>query len=227
MAARILALFGDSILDNAPYTRPEPDTTTHLERLLGKEWDVRRLATDGAVMPSIAGQLRGLRDRAAVAVLSVGGNDAMQHIGILEEPISNSGIVFERLDAIAAAFQDQYERVAQSVAERADRVILCTIYEVRLEPPARAKRVRVPLASLNDRILRTAAKLGLDALELRSICTEDRDFVQQIEPSPVGAAKIAHAIVAAVQENDVLSSGRVFASAQSVRWMPNFVSPNK
>ena len=32
MAAQILALFGDSILDNAPYTRPEPDTTTHLER---------------------------------------------------------------------------------------------------------------------------------------------------------------------------------------------------
>ena len=66
MAKQLLAVFGDSILDNAPYTGPEPDTTAHLERLLGEEWAVRRLATDGAMMRDVAGQLRGLRDRAEV-----------------------------------------------------------------------------------------------------------------------------------------------------------------
>jgi len=212
VADHILALFGDSILDNAPYTRPEPDTTAHLERLLGEEWAVRRFATDGSTMRDVAGQLRGLRDRATIAVLSVGGNDAIEHIGILEQPAANSGMVLEQLDAIAAAFQDQYESVARMVAQRASRVILCTIYEVRLEPAVFAKRVRVPLALLNDRILRTAAKLGLDTLELRSICTEQGDFVQQIEPSPQGAAKIAKAIVAVVQGNGGLSSGRVFTA---------------
>ncbi len=212
MPDQILALFGDSIIDNAPYTRPEPDTTAHLERLLGKDWAVRRFATDGATMRDVAGQLRGMPDRAAIAVLSVGGNDAIEHIGILEQPTVNSGAVLEHLDAIATAFQDEYERVARAVAERANRVILCTIYEVRLEPPVFAKRVRVPLAVLNDRILRTAAKLGLDLLELRSICTEPSDFVQQIEPSPQGAAKIAKAIVGAVRGNGGLSSGRVFAA---------------
>ena len=212
MADHILALFGDSILDNAPYTRPEPDTTAHLERLLGEEWAVRRFATDGSTMRDVAGQLRGLRDRATIAVLSVGGNDAIEHIGILEQPAANSGMVLEQLDAIAAAFQDQYESVARMVAQRASRVILCTIYEVRLEPAVFAKRVRVPLALLNDRILRTAAKLGLDTLELRSICTEQGDFVQQIEPSLQGAAKIAKAIVAVVQGNGGLSSGRVFTA---------------
>jgi len=212
MTDPILALFGDSILDNAPYTRPEPDTTAHLERLLGKEWAVRRFATDGATMRDVSGQLRGLSDRAAIAVLSVGGNDAIEHIGILEQPTANSGVVLEQLDAIGAAFQGQYESVARAVAERAKRVILCTIYEVRLEPAVFAKRVRVPLAVLNDRILRTAGKLGLDLLELRSICTEAGDFVQQIEPSPQGAAKIAKAIAAAVRGNGGLSSGRVFAA---------------
>ena len=158
MADHLLALFGDSILDNGPYTRPEPDTTAHLGRLLGKGWTVRRLATDGAMMRDVAGQLRALRERATVAVLSIGGNDAVEHIGMLEHPIAHSGIVLEQLDVIAAAFQQQYERVAGAVAERADRVILCTIYDVQLEPPAFAKRARVPLAVLNDRIFRTARR---------------------------------------------------------------------
>ena len=153
MTERILALFGDSILDNAPYTHPEPDTTAHLERLLGNEWAVRRLATDGATMRDVATQLRAFRDRAAVAVLSVGGNDATEHIGILQQPATNNGTVLEQLDTIAEAFQHQYEAVATAVAERTNRVILCTIYDVQLEPPVFAKRVRVPLAVLNDRIL--------------------------------------------------------------------------
>ena len=212
MPDQILALFGDSILDNAPYTRPEPDTTAHLEQLLGKGWAVRRLATDGATMRDVAGQLHAFRDRAEVAVLSVGGNDAIEHIGILEQPTTNSGSVLEYLDAIGAAFHQQYESVARAVAQQASRVILCTIYEVQLEPPVFAQRVRVPLAVLNDRILRTAAMLGLDSLELRTVCTEPTDFVQQIEPSPQGAAKIAKAIVGAMRRNGGLSSGTVFAA---------------
>ncbi len=212
MADQILALFGDSILDNAPYTRPEPDTTAHLERLLGKGWAVRRLATDGATMRDVAGQLSVLRDRVAVAVLSVGGNDAINHIDILEQPTLNSGLVLEHLDAMAESFQQQYEGVVRAVAQHASRVILCTIYEVQLEPPVFAKRVRVPLAVLNDRILRTAAKLGFDTLELRTVCTEPTDFVQQIEPSPQGAAKIAKAIVGVVRGTGGLSSARVFAA---------------
>ena len=211
MTERILALFGDSILDNAPYTHPEPDTTAHLEQLLGNEWAVRRLATDGATMRDVATQLRGFRDRAAVAVLSVGGNDAIEHIGILQQPAANRDTVLEQLDTIAEAFHHQYEAVATAVAERTNRVILCTIYDVQLEPPVFAKRARVPLGVLNDRILRTAAKLGLDSLELRSICTDPTDFVQQIEPSPRGAAKIAKAIVGVVRGDGGLSSGRVFA----------------
>lgn len=212
MTHPILALFGDSILDNAPYTGPEPDTTAHLERLLGEAWAVRRFATDGATMRDVAGQLRRLRDQAAIAVLSVGGNDAIEHVGILEQPTLSSGMVLEQLDAIAAGFQKEYEAVVRAVAERANRVVLCTIYEVQLEPPVFTKRVRVPLGVLNDRILRTAASLGLDALELRSVCTEPSDFVQQIEPSPQGAEKIANAIAGVVRGNGGLSAGRVFAA---------------
>jgi lysophospholipase L1-like esterase len=212
MAKKILALFGDSILDNAAYTHPEPDTTAHLERQLGADWTVQRLAQDGAMMHNVGEQLSALRDRPAVAVLSVGGNDAIEHIDILEQPAVTSGTVLEDLEKIGASFHTAYERVARAVAQRAARTIVCTIYEVQLEPPAFAKRVRVPLAVINDRILRVAAKLGLDTLELRSVCTEPADFVQQIEPSAQGAAKIAKAIVDVMRGDGGLSSGRVFAA---------------
>ena len=76
---------------------------------------------------------------------------------------------------------------------------MCTIYEVQLEPPVFAKRVRVPLAVINDRILRVAAKLGLDTLELRSVAakwgplglTGDGTLALDKEMQPVVALSLA------------------------------------
>ena len=98
-------------------------------------------------------------------MLSVGGNDVVKHIGILEQPATSSGSVHEYLDAIATTFHEQYDAVVRAVVQHADRVILCTIYDVQLEPPVLAQRVRVPLALLNDRIVRIATKLALDTLD--------------------------------------------------------------
>lgn len=212
MSRHSLVLLGDSILDNGPYTRPEPDTATHLARLLGPEWSVERLAQDGAIMSDLPRQLKELRARPSQAVLSIGGNDATAHIGLLERSATSAAQLFTELLAIGDAFGDQYEASARAVAERAERTLLCTIYEVQLEPVALARLARVPLAILNDQILRAGARLGLDVLELRSVCTEPADFVQQIEPSPQGAAKIARAIAGAVQGGNGLASGRVFAA---------------
>ena len=209
ISKHVLALFGDSILDNAPYTRPEPDTTTHLQKALGDDWLVRCYARDGAVMSEVPGQVATLTKRPAVAVLSIGGNDLTPHISILEQPITSSGRVFDELDRIVQAFDREYSRVAESVARKAERTILCTIYEVQLEPSVFARRVRIPLAAINDRIIRTASRLDLEVLELRSICTEKSDFVQQIEPSARGAEKIARAIAAIVRGETLAKSTRI------------------
>jgi len=72
-------------------------------------------------------------------------------------------------------------------------------------------RVRFGLALFNDAILRTAVDLGLDVLELRSICTEPEDYANPIEPSGQGGLKIARAVsrlVGAVDCGGVLP-GRV------------------
>lgn len=214
MADRTLALLGDSILDNEPYATPEPDTTAHLTELL-PDWSVSRVAQDGAVMSSIAYQLREIRGKPDVAVLSVGGNDAIEHLGLLDMRATGSSEVIGRLLEVADDFARRYETVARSVAGRAARTILCTIYEVPLEPARFADLARVPLALLNDRIIRIAAASGLDVLELRSVCTEPSDFVLQIEPSGRGAAKIASAIAQAVDTEGLSGVARLFAQSRS------------
>jgi hypothetical protein len=207
--SKILALLGDSILDNAPYTGSQPDTTSHLQRLIGDAWAVRRYARDGAVMRDVPRQLKEATERPGISVLSVGGNDLTPRIDILEKRVSSSGQVFDELGKIVEDFDREYSRVAELVRDNADRTILCTIYEVRLEPAVFARRVRIPLAAINDRIIRTAAHLGVEVLELRLVCTEPGDFVQQIEPSARGAAKIAHAIARIVRGEGTLASTRI------------------
>jgi lysophospholipase L1-like esterase len=211
MSNQTLVLMGDSILDNAPYTRPEPDTTTHLHRLLAPNWSVRLLARDGATMSDVRFQLAELSGRPTI-VLSIGGNDATEHIGMLDKRVSTAADVLAELATIAEDFGWRYEAVARAVAQRAARTLLCTIYDVPLEPPLHARLARVPLAVLNDRIVRAGVLLGLDVLELRSVCTEPRDFVRQIEPSAQGAAKIALAIARVLDGGTQLASGRIFAA---------------
>jgi hypothetical protein len=63
MDQKRLVLLGDSILDNASYTDPDPDTTTHLQRLLAERWSVTRLALDGAVMADVGDQLNEIDGR--------------------------------------------------------------------------------------------------------------------------------------------------------------------
>jgi hypothetical protein len=205
-----ICIFGDSILDNAPYTRPEPDTTAHLQRLL-TGWTVERHARDGARMDGIEGQLRGLVSRPSVSVLSVGGNDAVEHIGLLERRGTTAAALFDELLSIADEFEVRYEPVARAVRDRSERTVLCTIYEVQLEPAAYARLAKGPLGVLNDRIIRVASRLGVDILDLRSVCTTPSDFVLQIEPSAQGALKIAQAIASAATETGMTSS-RVFSA---------------
>lgn len=194
MSVRSLVLLGDSILDNGPYTYPEPDTTAHLQRLLAPDWTVQRWAQDGAIMQHLPSQLALLDGQPDVAVLSIGGNDLTPYIGLIERRADSNAEVLAELLAIADGFSLQYEAAARSVAERAARTVLCTIYEVKLEPPIVGHLARVPLGLINDRIQWIGARLGLEVLELRSVCTEEEDFVLQIEPSPQGAEKIARAI---------------------------------
>lgn len=47
----------------------------------------------------------------------------------------------------------------------------------------------------NDVILRVGIELGLSMIDLRFVCSSPADYADPIEPSSVGGAKIARAIV--------------------------------
>lgn len=198
-ATRTLALLGDSILDNGFYVKPRPDTAAHLRSLLGAGWSVALVARDGATTDEIGPQLLRLPPgRPDVAVLSVGGNDLVEHIGILTPRVASSSQLFSSLLDIADKFEKRYARVLGMLCPGVERLIVCTIYEVPLDGPEAARLARVPLAVFNDRIIRAAVRVGAEVLELRDVCTVTSDFVEQIEPSAEGARKIAAAIEAAV-----------------------------
>jgi hypothetical protein len=207
-----LALLGDSILDNRPYVAPEPDTAAHLRRRLGPDWTVDLLARDGAAIADVRLQLARLPDPIDCAVLSVGGNDALRHVGLLGEPASSVAEVLAELGRIADGFAEGYEALVAELAPRVGRLLLCTIYEPPLSDRLSARLARVPLSLLNDRVIRCAAGRGLEVVELRAVCTRPEDFVMEIEPSPAGASKIAGAIARALQGGPGTPPARLFAA---------------
>ena len=209
---RTLALLGDSILDNASYTRPAPDTTHHLGLILGGSWTVERLARDGATIADVRFQLAELPARPDCIVLSIGGNDAVDHIDLLDRPASSAAEVLDELARIADDFADAYRELATIVLARTTRLVLCTIYEPPLSDPQLARLARVPLGLLNDRIVQVASRLGVEVLDLRTVCTEPADFVKQIEPSARGAQKIATAIARLIQQGPDLPTARIVAA---------------
>jgi len=206
-----LALIGDSILDNSPYVAPEPDTATHLQRALGGSWVVDLLARDGSTMTDIRLQIGTLVTAADVAILSVGGNDAIDHIGILEQRTTTTTELLDQLQNVAEEFGARYRQVLDVLRPRVNRLAVCTIYEPPLTDPRTARLARVPLSLLNDQVVRTASSHGVDVLDLRAVCTEPSDFVREIEPSPIGARKIAAAIEALVRSPITPSGARLFA----------------
>ena len=78
-----LVLIGDSILDNAAYTRGGPDVVSQVRGLLAPGWEATLLAVDGSTTDHVADQLGRLPKQATHLVLSVGGNDALMHQRIL------------------------------------------------------------------------------------------------------------------------------------------------
>ena len=190
-----LALLGDGILANGAHTRGEPDSASVIRQEL-PTWTVSLLAEEGSTMAGVPDQAQRLPRDVDLVVLSVGGNDAMEHVELLQQPAQSSGQTLDALTAMADEFATNYDRVAKAVGARASRLVLTTIYEPPLVGKNTASRARVLLTVLNDHILRTAYRLGLDVLDLRAICTNPGDFTLQIQPSATGAAKIAKAIAA-------------------------------
>ena len=191
--SRHITLLGDSTLDNGAYTRGSPDVVTHLQRMLPAGWTATLGAVDGAVVADLPAQLRRVSDHTTDLVISIGGNDALRNSDLLALLVDSSAEALQVFAERIAGFESSYRTAIRQALELGRRIAICTVYNGALEPD-RARIARPALAMFNDVILRTAIDLRLDALEMRSICTESADYANPIEPSGPGGLKIARAI---------------------------------
>jgi GDSL-like Lipase/Acylhydrolase family len=188
-----IVLLGDSIFDNAAYTDGAPDVITHLRAILPHSWDATLCAVDGATTSGLKTQFARVPPTATHLVIAIGGNDALQNSDLLSLRVASSAEALEVFGDRITAFERAYRMAIAHAMSLVRRTAVCTVYNGALEP-GRATIARVALALFNDVILRTAVELRLDALELRSICTEPGDYANPIEPSGQGGSKIARAI---------------------------------
>jgi hypothetical protein len=209
-----IILLGDSVFDNAAYVAGGPDVIEQVRERLPAGWRATLRAVDGSVIGSIERQLHLLPTDASHLVISVGGNDALGHAGVLDEATRSMADALDRLAGIRDRFAQEYAAMLDGVLGRGLPTAVCTIYEPRF-PDLRQRRLAATgLMVLNDCITREAFGRGLSLIDLRLICDRDEDFANPIEPSVRGGAKIAAAIAVLVTDQDGTQSSEVFARVE-------------
>jgi lysophospholipase L1-like esterase len=197
-----VVLLGDSIFDNKAYVGSGPDVIAQLRDALPSGWNATLAAIDGAVIADVEAQLRTLSSGATHLVVSAGGNDALQHVTLIEEEARSVAEVLGRLAEIRRAFRDNYAAMLDHVAALKLPTAICIIFEARFADPIMREIAAAGLAIFNDVILREAFARGLPVIDLRIMFDDDADYANDIEPSARGGAKIAHAIASLLTTHD-------------------------
>ena len=193
-----LVLLGDSILDNGAYTKGGPDVLTQVRGLLPRHWKASLLAIDGSTTNDVPAQVARLPHDATHIVLSVGGNDALVQLDVLEKPVSSVQEAVGVLAEIASDFEFHYRvAIAACMAARMPLTV-CTIYNGCFNDPSFQRIASTTLTLFNDAIIRVATEYGIPVIDLRSVCIQNADYANPIEPSSIGGAKIAQIIVGCV-----------------------------
>ena len=196
-----VVLLGDSIFDNAVYVAGGPDVVAHLRGGLPEGWEATLAAIDGATTEDMPIQCGRIPADATHLVLSIGGNDALMNVDILDRAASSAGEALWMLADVRDAFAARYEAVLRELRGRGLPLTVCTIYEGNF-PDARMQRLAATaLTVFNDAILRHAVRAALTVVDLRLVCSDPADYANPIEPSVQGGAKIARAIVKALSVN--------------------------
>ena len=196
--ARHVVLLGDSVFDNAAYVPGGPSVLELLRQRLDTEDKVTLGAVDGACVANVYRQLQDLPEDSTHLVLSMGGNDALFASGDLFTPDAQTlEASLERVAQTVYAFGQEYEELLAELRLLEKPLAVCTVYD---SVPGLGIAEKAGLSVFNDRITRTAFRLGLTLIDLRLVCDQAADYsqVSPIEPSAEGGRKIAEAIAGAL-----------------------------
>jgi hypothetical protein len=190
-----VVLLGDSIFDNAAYTRGGPDVVTQLRELLTAGSQASLLAVDGAMTADVPSQLQRLPSDSSHLVLSVGGNDALIFANVLNAPADSVSRAVRAIADIVHDFEVKYRQTVAECLRLNLPLTLCTIYNGDFPDREFQRLASTVLAVFNDAILRIAIEHQLSVIDLRFVCSVPADYANPIEPSSTGGQKIARAIV--------------------------------
>ncbi|MBX3288308.1 MAG: SGNH/GDSL hydrolase family protein [Acidobacteria bacterium] len=196
-----IILLGDSIFDNKVYVGSGKSTIENLREQMPEGWKAALLAVDGNVTNHVPGQLRNLPDDATHLFVSVGGNDALGEMSILQMPARSGVDVFNALSDVSERFEHNYSKMLDAVLALNKPTAVCTIYYPRFDEPVVQKLAVAALATFNDVIIRQAFLRKLPLIDLRYVCDEYGDYANAIEPSVSGGAKIAKMILRLIGEH--------------------------
>ena len=123
-----ILLAGDSIFDNKSYLKPDQlSVSQHLKSQMPSD-KVSLLATDGAKISDIKTQIDNIPADGTHLVISAGGNDALSHINIFNQPCGSIGYALERLCTIRDEFDEKYWELITLAHDKDIPLTLCTIY---------------------------------------------------------------------------------------------------
>ncbi len=175
---KVVALLGDSIIDNKVYVgENELSVTEHLES--NSDFNFEMIAVDGDTTKEVIdNQLEKIRANTSHIVLSIGGNDLLQKLYIMTNQTSGMVQALEIASKTVEEIKVRYEEILVHLKTLNRPVILCTIYEGDLQSdPDLAvieEAAKVLLGMMNDSIYFLGKKHDIEVLELRNIFTEAR-----------------------------------------------------
>jgi lysophospholipase L1-like esterase len=194
-----VSLLGDSIIDNKVYVgEGELSVTEHLQRNSSSYFSM--IAVDGDTTADVLdNQLDNLKEPVSHIVLSIGGNDLLQNLYLLQDETSGMKFALEKCSELISEIQENYIKILEHLSQNDTKVLLCTVYEGDLESDLLLaeydKAGQVMLKMHNDTVYYLASKFEVDVLELRNIFTNKEDYANPIEPSHIGGEKLAKAII--------------------------------
>ena len=199
---KAIHLYGDSIFDNHAYVAEGNAVTDHMKACLPKAITHELYAIDGDTTSDTIQLLKrtnGMYGAGMGAVLSVGGNDALQAAHVLLKPVTTVAEALAELQNIADTFRVSYGAVLQHLCGLYERhnIRICTIYDrIPGESIGLGRSAMTALALFNNVITEAATLYNVKLIDLRVVCADPDSYstISPIEPSNKGGRKIVEAI---------------------------------
>jgi len=193
-----LALIGDSILDNDIYVSEGKSIYDFLKLYLPQEFKLTKLAIDGATSDTVKAQLENIPESITHIVISIGGNDALKLIPLLDEKTEDLNSALSKITPSVEHFRKNFSFILKQLSNlNSDNNLNLYVLNIYNSIPKLEIEKKLIISIFNDVISEEATRLSIPIIDLRSLLIENSDFstLSPLEPSEIGGNKIAKKIM--------------------------------